>query len=76
MESSLSELNQQILDAHAKNDKHALATLYHAAANSFGDNNIDEACFFLTQAYVFALELGLDTAGELHRLLVLYNREK
>ena len=36
----------------------------------------DAACFFLTQAYVFALEGGLPAARHLHRRLAAHGREE
>ncbi|MCF6443579.1 hypothetical protein [Nereida sp. MMG025] len=51
------ELNTQLLAAHAAGNSAALIRLYtHAADQSEENANIDEACFFLTHAYVFALE--------------------
>ena len=38
-------------------------------------NEIDAACFFLTHAYVFALEAGASEAGVLHARLKAQGRE-
>ena len=54
-------LHAAILAAHAAGDKVGLIGLYTQAADQSGDQ--DEACFFLTQAYVFALDVG-DAAAE------------
>ncbi len=69
-------LYRQILDAHASGSKSLLVSLYHKAADFYeesGDNGA--AGFFLTQAYIFALEQGSDITGELHGRLVDLGRE-
>lgn len=56
-------LDTLILSAHAADDRAALATLYGAAAQAFNaGGDLQSACFFYTQAYVFALESGLPAA--------------
>ena len=52
----MSDLNTRLLAAHDAGDNDTLVTLYTAAADQSRD--IDAECFFLTHAYVFALELG------------------
>lgn len=47
-------LDAQILKAHDHGDKSALVDLYSQAADQAAD--VDAACFYLTHAYVFALE--------------------
>ena len=70
-------LDRQILDAHAREDGAALARLYARAADmAETDGNIDGCCFFLTQAYVFALQAGVAEADELHARLLAYGREE
>ncbi|PJI92129.1 hypothetical protein BC777_0973 [Yoonia maricola] len=61
-------LQDRLLAAHARDDRKALVTLYAEAADN--TNNVDAACFYLTHAYIFALELG-DPVSE-----VLYQRLK
>ncbi|OIQ32958.1 MAG: hypothetical protein BM562_04050 [Alphaproteobacteria bacterium MedPE-SWcel] len=64
-----------LLAAHARRDCDALATLYAAAADRMERRGeIDATCFFLTQAFVFALEAGAERAAELNRRLVAYGR--
>jgi len=71
-------LNTQILSAHENEDFELLATLYEQAggmAETRGE--IDEACFFYTTAYVFALDTGQKPkAQSLHTKLVGYGREE
>lgn len=70
-----SMLQQQLLDAHEAGDASALASLYcKVADNEETAGNTDAACFYLTQAYVFALEGGLPEACELNRRLAGYGR--
>lgn len=65
------ELDSRLLQAHAEDDKQALIDLYTLAADqseTVGD--IDAACFYLTHAFVFALEAGAPEAAVLNRRLV------
>lgn len=56
-------LHQAILAAHAAGDGIALSRLYaQAAQDSAQAGKRDESSFFLTQAFVFALEEGLPDA--------------
>jgi hypothetical protein len=66
-------LEAAILAAHAADDRRALARLYARAADRL--NDLDAACFFLTHAYVFALETGAPEAGKLHARLKAHGRE-
>ena len=50
------DLQARLLDAHARDDRSALVTLYTEAADQAGD--INAACFFLTHAYIFGLEMN------------------
>ena len=58
-------LDAELLAAHAVDDRHTLIRLYTQAAEA--TNDLDAACFFLTYAYIYALELGVPEAAELHR---------
>ncbi len=69
----MSDLNDRLLAAHAANDKRALVDLYIEAADQADSQ--DSACFFLTHAMVFALELGLPVAHELRSRLAQQGRE-
>lgn len=70
-------LDAEILDAHARDDGLALARLYGQAADlAEAKGDVDGCCFFLTQAYVFALQSGAPQAGALHARLVAYGREE
>ena len=57
-------LDAQLLDAHARGDQTALVTLYARAADEAAD--VDSACFYLTHAYIFALELNHPDQQDLH----------
>jgi hypothetical protein len=69
----MNDLHADMLAAHAAGDTDALVTLYSAAARGAAD--VDAACFFLTHAYVFALERGDARAGPLRAQLVAHGRE-
>jgi len=69
----MKRLEAAILKAHDADDRRALARLYARAADRF--NDLDKACFFLTHAYVFALETGAPEAGTLHARLKAHGRE-
>lgn len=66
------QLDQTLLRAHEACDGATLANLYaHAADHS---PNTGEQAFFLTQAYIFALEAGDPTAQTLETRLRLLGR--
>jgi hypothetical protein len=66
-------LDAQLLAAHAAEDAPALVRLYTQAAEEAHD--IDASAFYLTHAYVFALEAGLGAAQGLRMRLVRMGRE-
>lgn len=71
------DLDAALLDAHARDDGTALARLYAQAADmAEGKGDIGGCCFFLTQAYVFALQVGAAEEDALHARLVAYGREE
>lgn len=57
------DLGAALLAAHAKDDRTALIILYEEAANQSEDTT--ERSFFLTHAFVFALEAGSPEAPRL-----------
>ncbi|WP_299692356.1 hypothetical protein [uncultured Tateyamaria sp.] len=68
----MNALNTALLDAHARDDRTALVALYQQAAEGAQD---DARGFFLTQAYVFALETGHPDCAALRASLVAMGRE-
>ena len=50
--------------------------LVEAADTEEAAGDIDACCFYLTQAYVFALAGGLPEAGRLHARLLAHGREE
>ena len=66
-------LDDMLLDAHEAGDTGALVGLYAQAAD--GANDRDAACFYLTHAYIFALEKGDMRASDLHARLKAEGRE-
>ena len=69
----MSDLDAQLIAAHEEEDSDALITLYSLAGAQAAD--IDTACFYLTHAYIFALELGDARATALRAQLVAHGRE-
>lgn len=67
-------LDAALITAHEADDRSRLVQLYTQAADRAGD--VDAECFFLTQAYVFALHCGDGSADALHRRLVAHGREE
>ena len=64
------DLDQALLQAHAEGDSTALIRLYSLAADAAeGAGEIDRACFYLTHAFVFALEAGDARADHLRARL-------
>lgn len=63
-------LDAAIIAAHDRGDPARLSELYQKAATALeAAGDTDAACFFLTHAYVFALEAGLDDADRLRTIL-------
>lgn len=72
----MSALDSSLIAAHEAEDSVQLVALYSQAADEAERaGNIDAACFFLTHAYVFALEDGSARAAHLHARLVSFGRE-
>lgn len=69
----MTDLNAQLLAAHEAGDTPALIRLYQCAADQA--DNLDAACFYLTHAYVFALESGHPDAETVRLRLVAEGRE-
>ncbi|MEM7289072.1 MAG: hypothetical protein AAF412_01670 [Pseudomonadota bacterium] len=67
-------LNAQMIAAHEAGDQAALIRLYTRAADAANDE--DAACFYLTHAYVFALEAGADEVDGLKERLVAAGRDR
>lgn len=66
-------LHEAMLAAHEAEDSQELIRLYTQAADIA--NDVDAACFFLTHAYVFALEAGAAEAPALRARLIAHGRE-
>ena len=66
-------LDQALRDAHARRDTVALIHLYHEAAKTAPTEQA--AGFFLTHAYVYALESGDQRVADLRQALVRMGRE-
>lgn len=69
----MSALDDRLLNAHAAGDIRALAALYEQAADA--QTETEAAAFFLTHAYVHALEAGLPAAARLRQRLIDMGRE-
>ncbi|ATG45500.1 hypothetical protein PhaeoP18_03846 (plasmid) [Phaeobacter piscinae] len=69
------DLDQALLRAHAEGDSAALIRLYSLAADAAeGADEMDRACFYLTHAFVFALESGAPEADPLNARLAAQGR--
>lgn len=68
----MTPLQDRLLAAHARNDRLTLVTLYTQAADTAPD--VDTACFFLTHAYIYALEAGNPVADQLCARLKVFGR--
>jgi hypothetical protein len=60
----MTSLQDRLLAAHACDDRAALVGLYTEAADAAPD--LDAACFYLTHAYIYALEKGDPAAEQLY----------
>ncbi len=71
------ELNAAVLAAYDEGDAAQLVELYSRAGNSMVEcGRVEEGCFFLTQSYVYALELGLRAADSIQATLVDLGRDR
>ncbi len=74
---SEAKLDAALLAAHAAGDRGRLIQGYEQAADlAEAAGEVDRACFFLTQAWVFALEAGDARANGLKARLTGHGREK
>ena len=72
----MASLDEELLLAHARSDHEALVHLYTRAADEKEAlGNVDATCFFLTHAFVFALETNSDQTSTINQRLVKYDRE-
>lgn len=70
-------LNRTILDAHADGASGPLARLYAEVADlREAEGAADAACYYLTQAYVYALDAQDPLAASLHARLKARGREE
>ncbi|WP_298836179.1 hypothetical protein [uncultured Roseobacter sp.] len=69
----MSTLDAQLIAAHEQNDTETLVRLYARAAEHADDE--DAAGFYLTHAYVFALESGHPDVPGLRARLIALGRE-
>ena len=70
----MDELDQRLLAAHEVGDHKALVGLYTLAADTA--NDLEASCFYLTHAYIFALEQDHPDAQSLHARLMSHGREE
>jgi hypothetical protein len=71
------DLDAALIDAHEAGDQPRLVALYARAADAAeAGGDTGACCFFLTQAYVFALASGAPEAGMLHARLLAQGREE
>ena len=70
-------LDDALLAAHARADRAALVKLYARAGDMAERAGDMTACgFYLTHAYVYALEIGDPAADILHQRLLAQGREE
>ena len=65
-------LQDRLLAAHDCDDRALLVTLYTEAADA--EHDIDAACFYLTHAYIFALEQGHPATQAIFQRLKVHGR--
>ena len=70
----MSDLDAALIAAHEAGDTDALVRLYREAADA-AEGEVRRA-FYLTHAYVFALEAGMAEAEALRAQLVAMGREE
>ncbi len=70
----MSDLDARLLDAHMAGDRRALVALYRQAADAA--RQADARGFYLTHAYVYALEIGHPEIAVLRDRLKEMGREE
>jgi len=76
MEGKNHSLDEKLIRATERHDLKVLVAAYTQAADACEQRGeIDAACFFLTHAYVYALEQGTAGASTLRKRLIKYGRE-
>lgn len=77
MSDARAALDAALLKAHEDEDVRTLVLLYSEAADmADASGDVEAMCFYLTQAYVFALEIGAPEADALHARLKTEGREE
>jgi len=67
---ALDRIDAAVMAAHAAGNGAELARLYGEAADGFAAHgDLDTACFFYTQAYIYALEQGATEAVRYAKIL-------
>jgi len=71
------DVDTALLAAHAANDKPALVRLYRQAGEMMlARGEVNAGCFYLTHAYIFALDCGAAEASQIHQTLIAHGREE
>ena len=71
------DLDDEIMQAHACDDRHRLCSLYLMAGEiKEAAGETDAACFFYTQSFVYGLETGNEDRDAAHARLVALGREQ
>ncbi len=74
--SDLSQREDVLLEAHERGDLPVLMRLYAERACELEREDLDAACFYMVNAYVFALELGADEHDTYFAFLLRNGREE
>ena len=70
-------LENKLLKKEKNNHIKKLIRLYtKQGKKKIAHHEIDAGCYYLTNAYIFALECGSRKAKKLHKLLKFYGREE
>ncbi len=73
---NVKKLNKAAIIAHTSQDIPTLANIYEKyGLLKIKERDLESACFYLTNAYAFALEAGLQSATEIHKVLRHHGRE-
>jgi|FLOH01.1.fsa_nt_gi hypothetical protein len=74
---SVEDIDRALLEAHAADDRPELVALYRQAGDMMlAAGRVGAGCFYLTHAYIFALDCGAPEAAAIHQTLVAYGREE
>lgn len=73
---SIEKREAELFSAIERGDQKALVEIYGSRARELEESDLNAACFYMVNAYVYALELGGPDAEACYQFLLKYGREQ